>query len=209
MNFHEIISQKGLFYLIEKHKLILESNAENNQYLSNENYQNSLINPNELEEIFENKENFIDLSINSDIKTNQNDLANEKIGESEYSYWKLEIPKINLVAPIEEGVSEDVMNRSIGHFPKTSKDNGNIGLAAHNRGYKVNYFKNLRELKKNDEIIYTYNGNRKKYLVNKIEIIQDTDWTNLENTNESKITLITCVENRANLRRLIQGTLKD
>ena len=41
------------------------------------------------------------------------------------------------------------MEDYIGHFEETKKDIGNIGLAAHNRGYKNNYFQNLKELKKN------------------------------------------------------------
>lgn len=47
--------------------------------------------------------------------------------------WQIEIPKISLVAPIEEGTSTKVMNKFVGHFEITSKWNGNIGLAAHNR----------------------------------------------------------------------------
>ena len=54
--------------------------------------------------------------------------------------WKLEIPKINLEAEISEGTDIETLNRNIAHFPETVKENGNIRLAAHNRGYKVNYF---------------------------------------------------------------------
>ena len=49
------------------------------------------------------------------------------------SIWELEIPKINLVAPIQEGIDSNTMNKYVGHFPTTTKSNGNIGLAAHNR----------------------------------------------------------------------------
>ena len=62
--------------------------------------------------------------------------------------WKLEIPKISLCAKISEGTTSKVMDKYIGHFMETSKDNGNVGLAAHNRGYKVNYFANLKKLEK-------------------------------------------------------------
>lgn len=47
--------------------------------------------------------------------------------------WSLEIPIIDLKAEIAEGTTEDVMNKYIGHFQNTSKWEGNIGLAAHNR----------------------------------------------------------------------------
>ncbi len=46
------------------------------------------------------------------------------------------------------------------------------------------------------------------YLIDKIEIIRNTDWSYLEKTEENKITLITCVENEPNLRRCVQATQK-
>ena len=119
--------------------------------------------------------------------------------------WYLEIPKINLKAPISEGTTSEVMDDYIGHFEETSKDLGNIGLAAHNRGYKNNYFRDLKQLKENDEIYYTYNGKTRKYLVTQSIIIKDTDWTYLEETKENTITLITCVENQPEYRRCIIG----
>lgn len=83
--------------------------------------------------------------------------------------------------------------------------NGNVGLAAHNRGYPVNYFQNIKDLKFGDKIIYKTQYGNKTYLVNNIVIIEDTDWSYLKNTNENKITLITCVENEPSYRRCIQG----
>ena len=123
--------------------------------------------------------------------------------------WYLEIPKINLKAPISEGTTSEVMDDYIGHFEETSKDLGNIGLAAHNRGYKNNYFRDLKQLQENDEIYYTYNGKTRKYVVTKSIIIKDTDWTYLEETQENTITLITCVENQPEYRRCIQGEEKN
>ena len=119
--------------------------------------------------------------------------------------WHLEIPKIDLNAEIREGTTDDIMENYIGHFEETAKDNGNVGLAAHNRGYKNNYFQNLKELKEGDIIIYYYNGDKKEYKVTKHVIIKDTDWSNLEDTKDNKITLITCVENQPEYRRCIQG----
>ena len=123
--------------------------------------------------------------------------------------WKLEIPKINLSANIQEGTSMQVMNKNIGHFIETSKENGNIGLAAHNRGYKVNYFKNLKKLKKGDLVIYTYKGKSKSYIVNSSEIIKDTDWSKLNKSSVDKLTMITCVENRPDYRLCVQAISKE
>ena len=119
--------------------------------------------------------------------------------------WYLEIPCISLRAHIKEGTTKEIMDDYIGHFEDTKVEDGNIGLAAHNRGYKNNYFERLKELKEGDKIYYYHNNYKKEYTVEKHIIIKDTDWTNLENTIENKITLITCVENQKEYRRCIQG----
>lgn len=128
--------------------------------------------------------------------------------KDEQEKWCLEIPKINLKANIEEGTSKEIMDRAIGHFEETSKEFGNIGLAAHNRGYKNNYFERIKELEEGDTILYQYQERIKEYVVVNHCIIKDTDWSYLENTKENTITLITCVENEPEYRRCLQGIEK-
>ena len=120
--------------------------------------------------------------------------------------WEIEIPAIELKAEIAEGTDTEILNKYVGHFEETSKDEGNIGLAAHNRGYAVNYFEHLKDLKKGDKIYYKFNNIEKMYEVETMTIIKDTDWSYLEESKEDKITLITCVENQPNYRRCIQAT---
>lgn len=129
--------------------------------------------------------------------------------ETKETNWKIVIPKISLEAEISEGTSKKIMDEYVGHFEETSKDNGNIGLAAHNRGYKVNYFAQIKKLQEGDEIIYKHYDFEKTYLVIENKIIKDTDWSYLEKTEENKITLITCVENEPEYRRCIQGIEKQ
>ncbi len=136
--------------------------------------------------------------------SNLNTKDNE-IQDTKEIKWKLIIPKISLEAEISEGTSKEVMDKYIGHFEETSKKNGNIGLAAHNRGYAVNYFSQIKLLKTGDEIIYKYYNFEKKYLVIENKIIKDTDWSYLQQTEENRITLITCVENEPEYRRCIQA----
>ncbi len=119
--------------------------------------------------------------------------------------WALKIQKINLEAKINEGTTKEVMDEYIGHFEETPKELGNVGLAAHNRGYKNNYFENLKKLQIGDEITYIYKGKEKNYKVSKISIIKDTDWSMLENTEENELTLITCVENEPEYRRCVKA----
>lgn len=136
----------------------------------------------------------------SKVKEQNNESLDIEIGN-----WYIEIPSINLKAPIAEGTDIDTLNTKVGHFNETDKTVGNVGLAAHNRGYKYNYFEKLKKLKINDEIIYKYENFEKKYLITKIEIIKNTDWSYLEKTEKNKITLITCVENEPQYRRCVQA----
>lgn len=117
--------------------------------------------------------------------------------------WKIEIPKINLSAKIKEGTDEKTLNEYVGHFEETNKINGNIGLAAHNRGYKVNYFNRLKELEKGDLIYYKYKNIELIFEVQEERIIKDTDWSVLEKNENNYLTLITCLENVPEKRRCI------
>ena len=119
--------------------------------------------------------------------------------------WYIEIPTINLKAEIRERTKKETLDDYVGHFEETPKIEGNVALAAHNRGYKHNYFENLKNLKEGDSVLYYYKNISKEYKVKRIAIIKDTDWSSLENTKENMITLITCVENQPEYRRCIQA----
>lgn len=143
---------------------------------------------------------------NSSISSNiviQNKTVSEEIIDK--NIWKIEIPKINLSADISNGTTSEILNNYVGHFEETPKEYGNVVLAAHNRGYNVNYFARLKELEIGDEVIYFFNGQKRLYKVNEKTIIKDTQWNNLENTKDNRLTLITCVENKPELRRCVQA----
>ena len=93
-----------------------------------------------------------------------------KITKTTKETWEIEIPKINLKAEIKDGTDQENLNKNIGHFIESGYINGNICLAAHNRGYKVNYFQNLKQLEKGDKIIYKYNSINYIKLQVKLEI---------------------------------------
>ena len=162
---------------------VLNQNTQNTQ-----NYQSNY-----------NSNNLSNNILNSNISKQLSTKSEEKVE------WYIEIPTISLKAPITEGTTKEILDNYVGHFEESSSKKGNVCLAAHNRGYKNNYFENLKKLKIGDEIFYKNNEYEEKYVVSKHEIIKDTDWVNLENTEEDKITLITCVENEPNYRRCIQG----
>lgn len=134
---------------------------------------------------------------------NVNKITNEDI---KYLNWSLEIPKIDLKANIEEDTTDEVLNRNIGHFVCSGYIDGNIALAAHNRGYDVNYFERLKELNIEDKVYYTYGDIKNEYVVYSKEIIKDTNVEVLDEHQDGKnvLTLITCVENMPELRRCIR-----
>ena len=146
--------------------------------------------------------------VQNTVQETKEEVVVQEKSEEEKNLWYLEIPKINLRADIKEGTTKEIMEDYIGHFEETKKDKGNVGLAAHNRGYKNNYFARLKEVKEGDSIFYNYQGETKEYIVTKHIIIKDTDWSYLEDTDENTITLITCVENEPEYRRCIQGEEK-
>lgn len=145
-------------------------------------------------------------NINQDTK--ENIPNNQFIIKESQQNWKIVIPKISLEAEISEGTSKEIMDKYVGHFQETSSSFGNIGLAAHNRGYEVNYFSDIKKLRNGDEIIYKYYDFEKTYIVDKNIIIKDINWDYLEPTEENKITLITCVENEPEYRRCVQAIEK-
>lgn len=106
---------------------------------------------------------------------------------------------------IKEGTEEEILNTAIGHFEESQKEVGNVCLAAHNRGYDVNYFENLKKLEIGDSIFYTINDKVHEYKISDIFTIYETDWSVIENTNDNRITLITCIENREEYRLCVQA----
>ena len=143
------------------------------------------------------------------IETTNNTITETKESQiSSTSNWTSTIPQINLQAEIAEGTTQDVLNKYVGHFTETPQTTGNVGLAAHNRGYDVNYFKDLKNLDLGAEVIYKNGEFEKIYIVEEIEIIKNTDWSYLENTEDNRITLITCVENQPEYRRCVQAVEK-
>jgi len=75
---------------------------------------------------------------NSQTKELKEDIGKVIINED--TCWTIEIPAINLKADIEEGTTDEVMNKYVGHFENTKIWNGNVGLAAHNRRISCKLF---------------------------------------------------------------------
>lgn len=135
----------------------------------------------------------------------ENVVSDEEYNMGEDFLGILEIQKIGLKANIKEGSSNEILKEYIGHIDETSKYDGNVGLAAHNRGNKYSYFARLNELKKGDIVTYKTKFYERQYKVEDIQAIFETDWSKLENTKENKLTMITCISNKKNQRLCVQA----
>ena len=113
-------------------------------------------------------------SNNFENNSNVNELVknNEKnISVNEITNWQIEIEKLNLKTNITEGINDEVLQNSVGHYVSSNILNGIIALKAYNTGEKNNYFANLKELQIGDEIKYIVNNNQKIYKVVSNKII--------------------------------------
>ncbi len=118
----------------------------------------------------------------------------------------LTIPDILLDnAPIRESVELSTLSKTIGHFPSTSIYEGNVGLASHNSGSQGDFFKNLKKIKIGSEIFYQTNYGTKRYVVTTKEIISEEDWSYLQETEDNRITLITCAAGQKDKRLCVQA----
>ena len=143
-------------------------------------------------------------------KENTNNITEEAKQEKTEEFeegimGRLIIKKIDLNGEIKEGSSQEILKDYIGHIEETAKYNGNVGLAAHNRGNQHSYFARINELEIGDEIIYQNKYGDRKYTVSETKDILETDWSTLENSSENKLTLITCIKNRVNQRLCVQA----
>ena len=139
---------------------------------------------------------------------NEDDL--EKMQQEEIKYddiiGTLTIPDILLEnAPIRESTELSTLNEAIGHFTSTDIYAGNVGLASHNYGDSGDFFRNLKNIKIGSEIFYQTKYKKKRYIVTVKEIIDETDFSYLQKTEDNRITLITCVNNHPTKRLCVQG----
>ena len=136
------------------------------------------------------------------------ELEDEDVDSDTDILGTLTIEKIGLNGKVKEGSTSSVLENYIGHIEETSKYDGNVGLAAHNRGNQYSYFSRINELENGDEIKYQTQYGQRIYVVNSKKEILETDWNPLRSTKENKLTLITCIKNKVNQRLCVEAVEK-
>ena len=114
----------------------------------------------------------------------------------------IEIDDINYEGLIYEGTSMQTLAKGVGHFENTPYFEGNVCLAAHNTN---KFWAKLHTLKEGSLINYYSFLGTKQYKVFNISSVSETDWSNLENTEENTLTLITCIKGQKDNRLCVQA----
>ena len=122
----------------------------------------------------------------------------------------LTIPKLDLSAPVyetEEGGEIESMTKGLAHFAVTSAWEGNIGLCSHNvaPAGAVAYFRDIHQLAEGDIVQYKTTLGEREYKVIEVKEIMEDDWSFLGRTDDNRLTLITCITGKPNMRLMVQA----
>jgi sortase A len=102
----------------------------------------------------------------------------------------LQIPKLQLVAPVFEGTDDLTLNRGVGRIEGTAQigESGNVGIAGHRDGF----FRTLKDIQVGDFIQLLVANKKIGYRVSRIEIVTPEDTGVLVATADPQLTLVTC-----------------
>lgn len=103
---------------------------------------------------------------------------------------RMEIPRIGISVMVLEGDGDDVLRKAVGHVPTTAfpGGTGNVVIA----GHRDTFFRALRKIRKDDEIIFTTTQGIYNYQVGSIEKVGPQDVQVLKASLHPTLTLVTC-----------------
>jgi sortase A len=103
---------------------------------------------------------------------------------------RLDIPRLGVSVAVLQGTNSRILRLGVGHIDGTALpgEPGNSGIA----GHRDTFFRELKDVQKNDEIeLQTANG-RFRYQVDWAKVVAPDDRTVLTSSTESALTLVTC-----------------
>ena len=103
---------------------------------------------------------------------------------------RIDIPRLGVSAVVRAGSDARTLRLAVGHIAGTSLpgEPGNVGLAAH----RDTFFRRLRDIRPDDEIIVTTPEGTFRYSVSGTKIVSPTDVWVLDATERPALTLVTC-----------------
>lgn len=109
----------------------------------------------------------------------------------------LEIPSLELVAPILDGTDSSSLSVALGHFKDSAKmgEVGNYCLAGHSSSRATYLFNGLHEVELYSEVyLYDSDGNKYMYYVVSKDTVTPSALYVVKNTNDRRLTMITCID---------------
>ena len=103
---------------------------------------------------------------------------------------RIEIPRLNLSAPVREGSEDETLRLAVGHIEGTAHPGelGNSGLAAH----RNTFFRPLKDVRMGDLVVVKTGGGVFSYRVDSIGVVAPTEVSVLKPTPKETLTLVTC-----------------
>jgi len=105
-------------------------------------------------------------------------------------FGRIEIERLGLTAMIMEGIDDRTLRRAVGHFPGTALPGqpGNVAIA----GHRDTFFRALRHIRKDDEIMLTTLTGSYRYRVDSTEVVEPEAIEVLDDSDDAILTLVTC-----------------
>ncbi|MBW3573497.1 MAG: class E sortase [Actinobacteria bacterium] len=118
---------------------------------------------------------------------------NEYAAEPHIVIGSIEIPRLGLAAPLNQGISLTSIDRGPSHWPGTALpgDAGNVVIAGHRVTHSAP-FRHIDQLQPSDEVIFTTEGRRSIYRVTGSEVVTPDAMRIVDQTAEPTGTLFAC-----------------
>ena len=122
----------------------------------------------------------------------------------------VELPELDIKAPVLEGTDDDTLSIAAGHFNGTGTvGEGNFCIAAHSSRIYREYFNNLKKAEQGDEIrLYRKDKTYVSYYVTESFIVEPDETWILDDFGDCRITLITCTDDGSQ-RLVVIGKTED
>ena len=115
----------------------------------------------------------------------------------------LTVERLGRTVRIYGGATMEAMDFGAGHFSFTGLHYGNVGLIGHNRGSRNGFFSFVRLLQYGDIVRLDVGGGIRTFEVFMKTIVDEADFSPLQQFGDNRLTLVTCVEYVRNQRRVV------
>lgn len=119
--------------------------------------------------------------------------ADERAAEPVVVLGTIEIPKLGLSVPLNQGIALSTIDRGPSHWPGTALpgERGNVVVAGH-RVTRTHPFRHIDDLVAGDEVVFTVGGVRSVYRVTGSEIVTPDAMHIVQQTPDAVVTLFAC-----------------